>query len=88
MFDIILLLQCYAKKNGKTLKFCRICKVAGKNATMYESHTIGSCSYLTDRDWQDLKTALRSVELGAGEAEDVLEPFLEPGWDDLEGEED
>merc|ERR1719318_2020535 len=49
-------------------KFCRICKLAGKSALTFESHKIGSCTYLTDRDWEDLKATLSAVELGASEA--------------------
>ena len=70
-------------------KFCRICKLAGKGALTFESHRIGSCSYLTDRDWEDLKATLNAVELGASDArDDVLEPFLEPGWEDPEDEDE
>ena len=69
-------------------KFCRICKLAGKNALIFESHRIGACSYLTDRDWEDLKATLNAVELGASEARDVMEPFLEPGWDAPENEDE
>ena len=70
-------------------KFCRIYKPAGKGALTFESHRIGSCSFLTDRDWEDLKATLNAVELGAGDdRDDVLEPFLEPGWDAPEDEEE
>ena len=74
-------------------KFCRICSLAGSEANVFNSHEIGECSRLTIRDMESLRDALVLNGMVSEEfvvaASGISEPdyFLQPGWDDVEAEE-
>ena len=71
--------------------FCRMCKLAGSQPSIFKSHEIGECELLTEQDvksivaklnrvdLQDMITSLNKVEVSEGAKP---EPFNEPGWDD------
>ena len=42
---------------------CRVCRLAGKNESVYRSHNVGSCYFFTKRDQADLMTGLSSLHL-------------------------
>ena len=67
---------------GAGKAFCRLCKVAGSNPSVYNSHEIGNCKMFTKADLESI-AKLNSMEEENMEEEDSRpNPFYEPGWDD------
>ena len=65
---------------GARKPFCRICYHSGSSQSVYQSHPISSCSWLTPADRADLRAAEQVTEdchLGAAR----LEAYEAPGWD-------
>ncbi len=67
-----------------TRKFCRLCYLSGSSA--YSTHDISTCRQLTQRDLEALQSRLNALQLEIP-AQEPPEPFLVPGWDILEEEE-
>ena len=44
-------------------KMCRVCRLAGKNETVYRSHNVGSCYFFNRQERADLITGLNTLQL-------------------------
>ena len=71
---------------NQSIKFCRLCHLAGSDSKVYNSHEIGTCSRLTIRDMDSLRSSLMLNGIETLEPIDTSEPVytLQPGWDDAE----
>ena len=78
--------KAYSKGFNHSRKFCRICYHAGSSPTVYLSHAISSCSYLTKADKADLKSLSAVQSLSLVETGTRKDAIVAPGWDTDENE--
>lgn len=72
---------------GKPLtKFCRVCFLLNKGSpNVYTSHTISTCTKLSDRDRQEMtRNAAIAIVDEEDESDDPDQPTPIPGWDTQE----
>ena len=73
------------------LKFCRICKLAGSEPSVFSNHEIGQCNRLTMRDLESLRNSLvingMITERADSSLPEAPEYFFFSGWDDVEAAE-
>ena len=61
--------------------FCTICYPVGASVTVYTSHSISSCKFLTQADQSDLSNLLVIGSLFlTDEQESRLQAYAAPGW--------
>ena len=72
-------------QSGPSKAFCRMCKLAGSSPSLYNSHEIGECELLTKSDLGSI-VRLNGLEDDGGDTVEGPTPFLEPGWDDEDGQ--
>ena len=53
----------FPSRGGGTSKFCRLCHIAGRERSLVNSHHIGECRELSDRDKRDFVASLKFLSV-------------------------
>ena len=63
-------------------KYCRVCKLAGKNDSVVKSHNIGDCFFFTSQDQADLVARLNTAQMEYEVDTSESSPYYDLGVDE------